>query len=84
MDEAHGPPTVTGASYLAMVKEEVWPEVRGPASQRRWWWQQDGAGVHCTDAVNNFLNAKFHSWVISDHAQGKASVAAFHPGSIAT
>jgi len=64
MDEAHGPPTVTGASYLAMVKE-VLPEVRGRASQRRCWWQQDGAGVHCTDAVINFLNAKFHGRVIT-------------------
>ena len=64
MDKAHGPPTVTGASYLEMVKE-VLPEVRGRASQRRWWWQQDGAGVHCTDAVINFLNAKFHGRVIT-------------------
>ena len=83
MDKAHRPPIVTGASYLAIAKEEVWPEVRGPASQRRWWWQQDGTGVHCTNAVINFLDAKFHSRVISDQTQGRASVAAFQPRSIA-
>ena len=70
-------------SYLAMVKEEVGTEVRGRASQRRWWWQQDGTGVHCTDAVINFLDAKFRGRVISDDMQGRASVAAFQPGSIA-
>ena len=76
MDKAHRRPTVTGASYLAMEKEEMWPEVRGPASQRLWWWLQDGAGLHCTDAVN-FLNGKFHGRVISDHVQGRAPVADF-------
>ena len=82
MDKAHRPPIVTGASYLAIAKE-VWPEVRGPASQRRWWWQQDGTGVHCTNTVINFLDAKFHSRVISDQTQGRASMAAFQPRSIA-
>ena len=62
---------------MAMEKEEMWPEVRGPASQRLWWWLQDGTGLHCTDAINNFLNGKFHGQVISDHVQGRAPVADF-------
>ena len=33
---------------------------------------------------HNFINAKFHGRVISDHAQGRVSVAAFQPGSITT
>ena len=32
MDKAHRRPTVTGASYLAMEKEEMWPEGRRPAT----------------------------------------------------
>ena len=65
MDEPHRPPTVTAASYLEMLKNEVWPEVRGLAGRRGWWWQQDGATVHCSDEVLAFLEEKFRGRVIS-------------------
>ena len=65
MDEPHRPPTVTAESYLEMLEEEVWPEVMGRARRNGWWFQQDGASVHCTDAVLAFLNAKFGGRVVS-------------------
>ena len=64
-DEDQRPRTMTGASYLAMVRDEVWPEVRGRASQRGFWWQQDGASVHCTDDNLAFLEQRFRGRVIS-------------------
>ena len=54
----------------------------GRPSQRWWWRQQDGACVHCTDIVIDFLNAKLHGRVISDHAQAGAAVADFQPFSL--
>ena len=48
-----------------MLKNEVWPEVRGLAGRRGWWWQQDGAIVHCSDEVLAFLEEKFRGRVIS-------------------
>ena len=50
MDKAQWPPTMTGESYLAMIRNEVGPEVRGRVAQRGWWWQQDSASVHCNRA----------------------------------
>ena len=69
MDEDHRPTTVTADSYLAMLREEVWPEVRAVAGRRGWWWQQDGASVHCTEPVLDFLNEKFRGRVISRRAE---------------
>ena len=37
MDDVDHPKRVTGESYLEMLRENVWPEVRGRASHRRWW-----------------------------------------------
>ena len=65
MDEEHRPRTMTGESYGEMLRNEVWPEVRGRAGQRRWWWQQDGAALHCTEENLAFLVAKFRGRVIS-------------------
>ena len=65
MDEPHRPCTVTEESYLHMLQREVWPEVAQRAGRARWWFQQDGASVHCTDDVLAFLNAKFCGRVIS-------------------
>ena len=48
-----------------MIRDEVSPEVIFRASQRQWWWQQDGASVHCTDTVIDFLDAMFWGWVIT-------------------
>ena len=65
MDEPHRPRTITAESYLSMLTDEVWPEVRYRVGRNGWWWMQDGASVHCTDEVLNFLNAKFQNRVIS-------------------
>ena len=65
MDDVSHPKRVTADSYLAMVRDAVWPEVRARASHRRWWFMQDGAPVHVSNAVIDFLNQKFAGRVIT-------------------
>ena len=65
IDEDGRPVMVNSDRYLEMLRGRVWPEVRGRAAQRRWWWMQDGATPHTTDNVLDFLNEKFHGRIIS-------------------
>ena len=65
IDDAGGPVSVTAERYLAMIKEDVWPEVRPRAAQLRYWWQQDGARPHTTDEVIISLTEKFRRCVLS-------------------
>ena len=58
--------SVTGQSYLDMLKNVVWPAVRGSSSRKEYWFQQDGARVHTTNDVKKFLTEKFHGRVISN------------------
>ena len=65
MDDVTHPKRVTGASYLSMLQTCVWPEVKGRAGRKGWWFQQDGAPAHATDACITFLKEKFHNRVIT-------------------
>ena len=51
--------------YLDMLKEKVWPKIRNIASRQMYWFQQDGAVVHTTKDVREWLNKTFHGCVIS-------------------
>ena len=57
--------SVTGDTYLQMLKEVVWPKVRAVATRKEYYFQQDGATVHTTVAVRKFLADKFGPRVIS-------------------
>ena len=55
--------TVTGQTYLRLLKE-FWPQVRGEVGKQGLWFQQDGAAVHTTAAVRQWLDDKFDGRVI--------------------
>ena len=61
--------SVNAASYLAMLKGLVWPAVRASATRKQYWFQQDGASVHCTPEVLAFLASKFGARVISRNTE---------------
>lgn len=57
--------TVTGSTYLRLLKEGLWPQVRHKVQRDGLWFQQDGATVHTTAAVRQWLVEKFDGRVIS-------------------
>ena len=57
--------TVTGPAYLRLLKEEFWPQVCGEVGRQGFWFQQDGAAVHTTAAVRQWLDDNFDGRVIS-------------------
>ena len=65
VDDNGRPASVNAERYLSMLREDVWPEVRSRAGRRQYWWQQDGATSHTTNAVLDFLDSKFHGRIIS-------------------
>ena len=70
MVDADGrPASVTSERYLAMIREEVWPEVRFRSSRRLFWWQQDGATSHTANVVLDFVKEKFRGRVISRRSE---------------
>ena len=60
-----GNKSVTGKTYLKMLQEVVWPRIKAVSTRRQYVFQQDGATVHTTVAVREFLAEKFGSRVIS-------------------
>ena len=48
-----------------ILPDVVWPKVRGQASRKQFWFQQDGATVHSTTQVRDWLKEKFDNRVIS-------------------
>ena len=58
--------TVNQHNYLEMLKEIVWPKIRGVARARGYWFQQDGAPPHTTQMVRDWLESKFGDRVISN------------------
>ena len=56
---------MTGASYLELLKDTVWPTFRSTATRKQLWWMQDGAPPHCTNDAKAFLLEKFNGRVIS-------------------
>ena len=65
-DEEDRPVSVTSARYLAMLRDEVWPEVRHRSSHRRYWWQQ-----------HHIAPTKFSTW--SNPSSTTASFSAVQP-----
>ena len=61
--------SVDAAAYLAMLQGLVWPAVRASATRKNYWFQQDGASVHCTAEVLAFLASKFGARVISGNTE---------------
>ena len=61
--------SVDSAAYLAMLQGLVWPAVRASATRKQYWFQQDGASVHCTKEVLAFLASKFGARVISRNSE---------------
>ena len=61
--------SVNKDSYLAMLEDKVWPVVRGSASRKGFWFQQDGARAHTAKACLDFLQQKFPGRVISDRLE---------------
>ena len=59
--------SVTGESYLEMLQQVVWPQVRALVARRQLWFQQDGATVHTTVLTRAWLQEKFQGRVISLH-----------------
>ena len=57
--------SVIGQTYLDMLKEKVWPKIRNLASRRLYLFQQNGAAVHITNGVREWLYKTFHGRVIS-------------------
>ena len=57
--------TVNGSAYLRLLKEGLWPRIRHRVRRDRLWFQQDGATVHTTAAVRQWLEEKFDGRVIS-------------------
>ena len=51
--------SVTENIYLNMLKEKVWPALKGSATKKRLWFQQDGARVHTANSCLKFLQEKF-------------------------
>lgn len=66
------PNSLTGPKYKVMLEKYVLPEIRSklPASMRfnSFWWQQDGASVHCTLSVMDYLASEFGTRVIARKA----------------
>ena len=79
MDEPHRPRNMNGESYHAMVRDEIWPEVRQRASHRRWWYMQDGAPAHCTAETIAFLEQKFRNRVISRRSENGVNWPPYSP-----
>ena len=68
--DAHGNAvSVQGESYPRMFNEHVYPCIKTKDIWRRWWFQQDGATPHCTNANIEMLNDKFKGRVISRRAE---------------
>ena len=58
--------SVNSKVYLERVLQGcVWPAVRGLATRRQYWFQQDGASCHVTAECLDFLQAKFGDRIIS-------------------
>ena len=69
VDDVGRPTSVTSERYQALLKDDVWPEVRNASSRRRYWFMQDGATSHTTNLNVNFLLEKFRGRLISRRSE---------------
>ena len=58
--------SVNGESYLKMLKEVLWPQIRYISTRKGLWFQQDGATPHTCKTVLDFLREKFHGRILSN------------------
>ena len=57
--------SVDSKVYLERVlKGAVWPSVRGVATRKQYWFQQDGASCHVTEECLDFIESKFGGQVM--------------------
>ena len=49
-----------------MLKDVLWPKIRNLVKREHLYFQQDGARVHTTKEVRDWLENKFHGRVLSD------------------
>ena len=61
--------SITGASYLEMLQTVMWPSVRTQTTRRGYLFQHDGAPVHVSPEVINFITSKFGDRLFSRRAQ---------------
>ena len=61
--------TLTGAKYLDLLTERIFPELHQiyPNRFNRLWWIQDGAPVHGSHSVREFLQGVFTDRIIALH-----------------
>ena len=67
--EEGGRPVSVNADRYQTLLHDVWEEVRHSSSRRRYYWMQDGASSHVTNANLNFLVGKFRGRVISRRSE---------------
>ena len=72
--------SVAGGINLEMLKTVMWPSVRVQAARRGYWFQQDGAPVHVTPEVMDFLRSKFGDRLLSRRTQHHWPVATLQSG----
>ena len=58
--------SVNEESYLKMLKEVLWPQIRYISTRKGLWFQQDGARPHTCKTVLDFLREKFHGRILSN------------------
>ena len=56
---------LVGEAYIDMLKTVVCPAVKGLATSRNYWYQQDRASPQMTEEVIDFLRSKFGNRIIS-------------------
>ena len=61
--------SVNGNQYLEMLKNKVWPSVRGTATRDGLWFMQDGAKPHTTNDCLGFLQEKFQNRAVSNRLE---------------
>ena len=57
--------SVNGESYIKMLEDKVWPSVKHSASRKGYWFMQDCATAHTTNAVLSYLKDKLQGRVVS-------------------
>ena len=52
--------------YRIMLEDHIWPSVKGSATRKKYFFQQDGATCHTTTGNLNILKSKFNNRIISN------------------
>ena len=57
--------SVNGENFIKMFEDKVWPSVEHSASRKGYWFMQDWATAHTTNAVLSYLKDKFQGRVVN-------------------